>query len=440
MEKYLIRGCDLANFETLGTRRVDLLVEGAFITKVQPDIVPAGDETIIEAGGKLLLPGFADCHSHLLQTFSKGYLDDYPIVEWLIRMFKIEEVMTEEDNYYAVLLGCLEGLRFGTTNINEMCGERYLDSTLQAILDSGIRATVGMSHTDIPENDVTPLCTVEQALAQSQALYEKYHGVAGGRIRTSCAPAGMPACTKEMMQALKHFTKERGLIYHTHLAEGPVETEKIRKNFGMGEGEALYHYGLLDEGTLLAHSIWLEDDELSLIAKSGANPIYCPCTNLKISDGIPKIGKMLDLGINVCIGCDGEASSSNRDMLLEAKLGAFLQKGATLRPTVMDAGTTYKMMTQNAARALKCEDTGVVEAGKRADFILVDTASDIRLSNQNTRLSNLLFAGTGDAVDTVFVDGRLILQDKKLVHFNQSHVLQKCESLLEKLDKKILTI
>lgn len=437
MSKYLLRNCDIANFDTLSCSTQDVLVEGAYIQKIAKKIEPNGNETVVEAAGKMLLPGFIDCHSHLLQSFSKGYLDDYPIVDWLVRMFKFEDIMSEEDNYYAVLLGCLEGIRFGTTTINEMCGHRYLDSTIQAILDSGMRATVGISHTDIPENDVTPLFTVEEGISQSRSLYQKYHNSANGRIRTSCAPAGMPACTKEMMQALKKFTKENGLVYHTHLAEGPVETNRIRDKYGMGEAEALYSYGILDEDTLLAHSIWLEDEELKLILQSGSSPVYCPSTNLKISDGIPKIGKMLELGINVCIGCDGEASSSNRDMILEARTGAYLQKGATLKPTVMDVATTYKMMTQNGAKALKCNDIGTIEEGKRADFMLVDTRNDLRLTNQNTRLSNLLYAGTGDAVDTVFIDGKMLLHNKQMLSFDLPKVLEKCEELLVKIDRKI---
>ncbi|ADK83004.1 amidohydrolase family protein [Sediminispirochaeta smaragdinae] len=437
MDSYLVRNCDIADVETLSFRRQDILVEGMRIAKIASSIRPTGNETVIDAGAKMLLPGFVDCHSHLLQTFSKGYLDDYPIVDWLVRMYKIEEVMSEEDNYYAVLLGCLEALRFGTTTINEMCGQRYLDSTMQAIDDSGIRATVGLSHTDIPENDVTPLWTVEESLKESEELFHRHHLHLEGRLRTSCAPSGLPACSKELMQQLKGFTRSHGLIFHTHLAEGPVETKKIRECTGWGEAEALYNYGVLDRDTLLAHSIWLEDDELGLIKESGAHPVYCPSTNLKISDGIPKVDAMLKMGIPVCLGCDGEASSSNRDMVLEARIGAYLQKGASLDPSSMDLSTTYAMMTRCGAEALKYSDLGVIREGALADFILVDTRGNLALSNQNTRLSNFLYAGSGSDVDTVFVNGRLLVHGKNFLSFDIQEILEKCETLLSGLDEKI---
>jgi Cytosine deaminase and related metal-dependent hydrolases len=440
MGVFLVRNCDIADFDTLGQSRKDILIEGNTVTRIEDKIESNGTETVIDANGMLAMPGFVDCHTHLMQTFCKGYLDDYPITDWLIRMFNIEGLMSEEDNYYAVLLGCLEGLRFGTTTINDMCGYTYIDSTVQAILDSGMRGTVGMSHTDIAENEVTPLISVEEALKQSEEIFTRYHNSYDDMIRVACAPAGLPACSKEIMQALKQFARERKTVFHTHLAEGKKETKDVYDRTDMWEGETLFEYGILDEYTLLAHSIWLEDYELDLIKKAGANPVHCPSTNMKISDGIPKIQAMLERDINVCIGCDGEASSSSRDMVREARAGAYLQKGVTLNPAAMDLSTTYKMLTQNGARALHYDYLGSIEVGKRADFILVDTKSDLSLSNQQTRMSNFLYAGTGHAVDTAFVNGNLVLRNTVLQSVDLNKVLEKSEELLAKLDKKVATL
>lgn len=438
MSAYLIKNCDIADFDTLTCTRKDILVKDDLIEQVADRIaLQDTTTTVLDAEGKLALPSFSDCHTHMLQTFLKGYMDDYPITDWLVRMFTIEENMTEEDHYYSVLLGCMQSLRFGTTTINDMCGYRFIDATVQAMKDSGIRATVGLSHTDVAENDKTLLLTVDEALRQAQDIYTKYHGFGGGQISTSAAPAGLPACSKELMQALKQFTNNRGLVFHTHLAEGKKETQDVRARTGWWEGETLYHYGLLDEHTLLAHSIWLEDFELDLIKKAGANPVHCPNTNMKISDGIPKIHQMLQRGANVCMGCDGEASSSTRDMVREARAGAYLQKAVTLDPAAMDLSTTYKMLTSNGARALGHKNLGVIKAGYKADFSLVDMSRDVSLSNRNTRLSNLLYAGTGHAVDTVFANGKLIISAGENVHTNTQKTLEKCEELLAVLHKKI---
>ena len=241
-----------------------------------------------------------------------------------------------------------------------------------------------------------------------------------------------------MAQELKKFANERGIIFHTHLGEGKMETENVAKAYGLGgEAEALEQLGILDSRTLLAHSIWLSDRELDIIAKSGANPVHCPCTNLKISDGIPKIAAMLKRGINVTIGCDGEASSSNRDMVREARLAAYLQKGWTLDPTVLDAGTVYKMMTVNGARALGYTDLGELKEGNLADFILVDMDHDIALLNPDYKLNNFLYAGDGHNVDTVFLNGEMLVRRGRFTFIDEEEVLAKAAPVIRGLNKKI---
>jgi 5-methylthioadenosine/S-adenosylhomocysteine deaminase len=198
--------------------------------------------------------------------------------------------------------------------------------------------------------------------------------------------------------------------------------------------------GILDKNTLLAHSIWLSDHELDIIARTGANPVHCPCTNLKISDGIPKIAAMVQRGVNVTIGCDGEASSSNRDMIREARLAAYLQKGWTLDPTVLDAGTVYKMMTINGTRALGYDGLGELKEGNIADFILVDMDHDIALINPEFKLNNFLYAGDGKNVDTVFVGGEIVLRGGKFTFIDEEEVLAKARPVIQGLNRKILAM
>ena len=430
MKKYLIRNCELANFDTMTTSTREILVEGERISKIAEKIeAPEGCE-IIDAKGMIAMPSFADCHAHLTQSVLKGPMDDYPITTWLVRLFGIEDIMSPEENYYSSLLGCLTALRCGTTVINDMAGWDILDPVIQAVKDSGIRATIGISTTDVPENE---------ALYRSEVVYKKVHNI--GKMRASVAPAGLPAVSGRMAQELKKFANERGLVFHTHLAEGKMETDNVAKAYGLGgEAEALEQLGILDKNTLLAHSIWLSDHELDIIAKSGASPVHCPCTNLKIADGIPKIAAMVKRGINVTIGCDGEASSSNRDMIREARLGAFLQKGWTLEPTAMDAGTVYKMMTINGMRALGYDGLGEIKEGNIADFILVDMDHDIALINPDYRLNNFLYAGDGKNVDTVFLNGEILVRHGKFTFIDEEEVIAKAAPVIQGLNKKIMTL
>ena len=432
---YLLKNADLVDLDDLSVSKKDILIKKDRIARIADEIEDQEVE-IIEAKGMLALPGFIDCHTHMAQSFIKGPLDDIPITEWLVKLFAIDAKMDEEIYYYATLLGCLESLHFGTTCINEMGDILHIDEQIRAIRDTGIRATYGVSTTDVPENDATPILSIEEALNYHQQVYDTANREGRGRIKASVAPAGLPAVSAELAKACKKFADEHGIIYHTHLGEGKYETENVARAYGLnGEAEALASIGVLDRNVLLAHSIWLSDHEIDLIKEHGAYPVHCPNTNLKISDGIPKIAQMLEKGIDVCIGCDGEASSSNRDMIREARCGAYLQKGVTLDPTVMDVSTTLKMMTINGAKALGYDDLGLIREGYKADLILIDMSDDLGLTDLSHRVSNLIYCADGHSVDTVFVDGELKLRNRKLVDFDEKEIIDKCNVLIDKLNK-----
>ncbi|MGI6510678.1 MAG: amidohydrolase family protein [Erysipelotrichaceae bacterium] len=440
MSKYLIKNVNLGNLDDLSTRRVNIVIENGRFTKISEKIAreDAMGANVIDANGMLGLPGFTDAHTHMAQSFLKGPLDDLPITEWLVKLFSIEEHMSDDDYYYGTLLGCLSSLKFGTTTVNEMGDMARIDVQLKAFEDAGIRTTYGVSTTDIAENEVTPIISVEKALKIADEIYSKAHGANNGLIRAAVAPAGLPAVSKQMAQALKKYANERDLVYHTHLGEGKMETENVARMYNLrGETEALYNFGILDEKTLLAHSIWLPDFELDMIAQTKANPVHCPNTNMKISDGIPPIAKMLERGINVAMGCDGEASSSTRDMIREGRAGAYLQKVVTLDPTVMDAATTMKMMTINGAKALGYQDLGEVKVGNQADLILARMDDDLSLTDRQHPIGNLLYAGDGHAIDTVFVRGNLMVRNKKLQGFDEREFVATCNDRIEILNEKI---
>ncbi len=437
MSGFLIQNADIADLDHLNTNTRDILIQDGRFIKIAERIKEKDYPgiTVIDARNMLALPGFTDCHSHVYQSFIKGPLDDLVITDWLVRLFKFENEMTDEDYYYATLLSCLSAMRFGTTTINEMGEWEHLDATLQAFEDAGVRTTFGISTTDIPENEVTPIVSVEEAIRRNEIVYKKVHGRNRSLMKASVAPAGLPAVSGKMAAALKKWADERGLIYHTHLAEGKMETERVAREYGLsGEAEALKQLGILDEHTLLAHSIWLSDHELDIIAETGAIPVYCPNTNMKISDGIPKIAQMLQRGIPVAFGCDGEASSATKDMIREGKAGSYLQKAITLDPTVMDAGTTFKMMTINGAKALGYDDLGEIREGNQADLVLVNMEDDLSLTDRDHRIGNLLYAGTGHAVDTVFVAGEIKVRNKKIQNFDEQYIIRKCNDLIGRLN------
>ena len=428
----LIKKALLPDFDTLTTAPADLLIENGRFSAIAPRL-EAQCKTL-DAHGMLVLPGMADIHTHMVQSLTKGPLDDLNITHWLQKMLAVQWSLSAEEWYYGVLLGCLQSLRCGVTAINEMTYFPHIDAVVQAYQDAGIRATFGIGATDIAENEQVKVMTVEECLRQAEYLYDRWHGK--GLLRTAAVPQGRPACTPELMTALKQFARERGLVYHTHLAEGKAETERVRAWTGRGEAEELAHLGVLDENTILAHSIWLSDGEIELLAQTKAVVAHCPSTNMKLSDGAPRIAQMLRSGVRVGFGCDGEASSANRDLLREARHGSYLQKVLTLDPTVLPAGQCYRMLTEVGMEALGYDDLGRIAVGCQADFSLVRT-DDLSTTNRRRILTNLLYAGSGSQIDSVFVQGRPVLRGGSFVHHDIGKVLEQCERILARLEEKM---
>lgn len=428
----LIKNVLLPDFDTLTTAPADLLIENGRFSAVAPQL-SAQCETL-DAHGMLALPGMADIHTHMVQSLTKGPLDDMNITQWLQKMLAAQWSLTAEEWYCGVLLGCLQSLRYGVTAVNEMTYFPHIDAVVQAYQDAGLRVTFGIGATDIAENEQIKVTSVDECLRQAEYLYDRWHGK--GLLRTAAVPQGRPACTPELMVALKRFARERGLVYHTHLAEGKAETERVRQWTGHGEAEELAHLGVLDENTILAHAIWLSDGEIDLLAQTKAVVAHCPSTNMKLSDGAPRIAQMLKAGVRVGFGCDGEASSANRDLLREARHGSYLQKVLTLDPTVLPAGQCYRMLTETGMAALGYKDLGKIAVGYQADFSLVRT-DDLSTTNRRRILTNLLYAGSGSQVDSVFVRGKPVLRGGCFTEHDIGRVLEQCERILAKLEARM---
>lgn len=428
----LIKNVLLPDFQTLTTTPADVLLDKGRFAQIGTNLTANCE--VLDGHGMLMFPGMADIHTHMVQSLTKGPLDDLNITHWLTKMLSVQWSLTAEEWYWGVLLGCLQSLRFGVTAINEMTYFPHIDAVVQAYEDAGIRATFGIGATDIAENDQIKVTTVDECLKQAESLYHRWHGK--GLLRTAAVPQGRPACTPELMIALKDFARARGLVYHTHLAEGKAETERVRQWTGRGEAEELGYLGVLDENTILAHSIWLSDAEIDLLAQTKAVVAHCPSTNMKLSDGAPRIAQMLASGVRVGFGCDGEASSANRDLLREARHGSYLQKVLTLDATVLPAGQCYEMLSQTGMSALGYTDLGKIAVGYQADFSLV-RPDDLCTTNRRRILTNLLYAGSGYQIDTVFVAGNPVLQNGNFLHHDIGKVLEQCEKILSRVEARL---
>ncbi len=465
-ERILFKNAYIFSGEDATLCRGDLLVEGNIIAQVafRPDMIENTEPHepiegsvqvsiprpthIIDGSGLLLLPGFVDGHTHLLQTFGRGLMDGLPLTQWLPLIWEYE--LSWEGYYYSTLLGALEALMSGTTCVSEMITEcKHPDAVVQAIIDSGIRATVGLSIADYMEGENTPVKATDVALSQAAEFANKWHGAAGGRIRASIAPVGLPACTLDLMRGARKLADDYDLCLHTHACEGRTETESALSRFGKSEIAVLKECGVLTDRTELVHVIWVTDDDIEMIAESGAAVVQCPSSNVRLLDGVTPVVVMKGKGIPVSLGCDGAASSGSYDLLVEGRFAALLQRMTLSDAKALNPVEILLMLTQDGARAAgwvrkeRCSlhaapapvqaGVGQLVAGAAADIVGFDLSSPrLAAAELQALLSNLVFAGSTRDLRFVMIDGRKVIEDGAHVGIDITNTVEKAKEVMQK--------
>jgi cytosine/adenosine deaminase-related metal-dependent hydrolase len=395
---------------------------------------------IIEAGGRVLLPGFVQTHIHLCQTLFRGCADDLELMDWLRkRIWPLEAAHDPESVYYSALLGAGELIRSGTTTILDMETVHHADSAFEAIRECGIRAVSGKAMMD--HGDRVPPALMEKtedSLEESVRLLEKWDGAAGGRIRYAFSPRFVVSCTEELLTAVRDLAEQYRVPVHTHAAENREEIAVVEAERGMRNVVYLDAIGLARPNLILAHAIWLDDEEKRIIRERGVKVTHCPGSNLKLASGIADVPSLLDAGVPVGFGADGAPCNNNLDMFQEMRLASFIQK-VRLGPTVMRARQVLRMATMGGAEVLGMQDMiGSIETGKRADLQLLDLEDfHVYPSAGADPYSRIVYAATRGDVDTVMIDGEIVMEGKEVRTIDKARVLREADRCLERLMSRI---
>ncbi|ANY69553.1 N-ethylammeline chlorohydrolase [Paenibacillus sp. BIHB 4019] len=414
----------------------DLLIRGKRIAQIGGEIAADGVDRIIEADGKVVLPGFVQTHIHLCQTLFRGRADDLALIEWLReRIWPLEAAHSPDSVYYSAMLGIGELIRSGTTTILDMETVHHTESAFQAILESGIRAISGkvmMDHgTEVPlalqEN-------TQQSLQQSVDLLEKWNGAGDGRIQYAFCPRFVVSCTEELLIGVRDLSEQYKVKVHTHASENTGEIAIVEAERGKRNVVYLDHIGLARPNLILAHSIWLDEEEKRIIKERGVKVTHCPSSNMKLASGIAEIPELLREGIDIGIGADGAACNNNLDMYQEMRLTAFIQK-VKHGPTVMDARTVLRMATMGGAKVLGMEeDIGSLEEGKLADLQMLDLEDfHVYPSYDADWFSRVVYAATRGDVDTVIIDGQIVMEKRIMKTIDKPLVLREADRSLRGL-------
>jgi 5-methylthioadenosine/S-adenosylhomocysteine deaminase len=381
--------------------RVGIRCAGGTIAALGSEVAPEpGDETL-DAGGAHLVPPLLNGHTHAAMTLFRGSSGDLPLMPWLQeKIWPVEAKLTDEDVYWGARLACAEMIRGGTTRFWDMYW--HPEATARAVADAGIRATIGAPLFDA-NGDAEGMKA--SALRSLDALAEL-----GPAVAPALAPHAIYTVSEPSLRWIAELGAERGLPIHIHLAETEQEVQDCIAAHGERPARYLDRLGMLNERTLLAHGVWLDPEELALVAERGATVVSNPVANMKLAVGgvFPYPGARA-AGVAVGLGTDGAGSNDSLDLLADLKAFALSQKHAAGDPTAIAAGEAWEIATGACAPLLGATP---LEVGAPADFLLLRPgAPELAIGDL---ASNLVYAAAGSVVDTTVVAGRVLMRDGEI--------------------------
>ncbi len=376
---------------------------------------------IIDARGGVVLPGLINTHTHLPMTLFRGLADDLPLDQWLNEYIFPSEAnhISSETAYWGALLACAEMMLSGTTTCCD--GYFYESQVAAAVFQSGMRGVLGHGIVDFPAPGVPdPLKNVQTA----DQYIKKWDGKTEF-IKPSIFCHSPYTCSKDTLKNAKAVAQQTGVLFQIHASETRQEVETCIKRHGFSPIGYLNYIGVLDNQTLLAHCVWIDDADLDIIAKTGAFVSHVPESNMKLGSGTAPVNQMISANIPVGLGTDGCASNNTLDMFRTMNVTAKLHKVCNLDPTVMNAKTILKMATINGAAAIGLKsEIGSLEIGKAADILIIDKRKP-HLVPMYSPVSHLVYAVSGADVRHVFIGGQQVVKDRNLLTLDLDEIIEK---------------
>lgn len=403
-----------------------IVIDGDTIQAIGAGNAPAGDyDQKLDGTNRLALPGFINAHTHAAMTLLRGYADDMPLMEWLEqKIWPLEAKLNAEDVYWGTMLAIVEMIKSGTTCFADMYF--FMDEVARAVEKSGIRAVLARGMMGVgPESEL--------AFTESRALFNRWNGAGNGRINIILGPHAPYTCPPDYMQRVMDLARELGVGLHIHLAETAGEAADSEKIYGRSPVAHMESLGLFNHQVLAAHCVHLTARDIEILAQYQVGVVHNPESNMKLASGIAPVPQMLKAGIPVALGTDGASSNNNLDMLQELRTCALLHKVNTLDPTALPAYQALEMATGNGAKALRLDgQIGQLAKGKKADMVLCKL-DQAHLIPRYDLIANLVYSGQAADVDTVIIDGNIIMQDRIIRTFNEEEVLAQAKQAAARL-------
>jgi 5-methylthioadenosine/S-adenosylhomocysteine deaminase len=400
-----------------------------------------GAQITLDATGKIIIPGMVNTHTHLFQTLCKGLGHDKSLFDWFrTAILPYAQLLSEDDCYWAAMLGCLEATKSGVTCLNDFMyvhpRPKLSDSVIRAMVDSGIRGIYSRGIVDAGKDHGMPDVLIEDlddSIEDSERVFSAYQNTADGRISVWTAPASLWMSTPKAFRKAKEFSDNHSTWLTWHSSETRGVVNYCKSQYGKSDMSLLHDSKLLGERTLAAHCVWLSDSEIQQMKEDGSSVAHCPVANMYLSDGIARVPDMLRNGINVGLGTDGSASNDNQDVISLLKTAALLHKVSAPDPTIITAKEVLNMATIGGARSLGLgEQIGSIEIGKKADITILDFNKP-NTTPMHEPISSLVYCATQENVDAVIVDGRILMEGRKMKNVDEALIMQKVVTIVESL-------
>lgn len=410
-----------------GQKQIDVLIEGNRISRIAEHIPAPEGAKVIDASDKAIIPGLINTHTHAAMTLLRGYGDDLPLMTWLQDyIWPIEDQMTEHDVYVGAKLAMLEMIKTGTTTYLDMYMHPLMGA--KAAEEMGLRAMISYTLFDQGNPERAQLDR-----ERSERYLKQFSEEFSDRIMFNLGPHAIYTVSGEQLQFCHEFCQKHNLKVHLHLSETEGEVEECLKLHGVRPVKYLERLGILSENLILAHTIWLDDEEMDLLAKHRVSVVHNPASNMKLASGYAfKYEEMKQRGIRIGLGTDGCSSSNNLDMFTAMRLASFLGKVWRFDSTAVKADDIWASGTTIGADILGI-DAGEIAEGKLADLCLIDLNRPEMVPVHNL-VSNLVYSASGAFVDTVICDGRILMEHGHVE--GEEEIIRQAREVAERLVPK----
>ena len=385
---------------------VNILVKDKFIAYIGKYVPTELVDKVIEGNGNLVIPAFYNTHCHSAMTLFRGYGDDLPLQRWLNeKIFPAEEKLTNESVYYGSMVAIAEMIRNGTVSFSDMYF--FLDETARAVEESGVKANLSRSIVSFdPDID----CDNDPRIKESIEVFDRWHGKADGRIKIDMSLHAEYTNVEKCCRYVGALAKEKNTGLQVHVSETASEHDECIARHGVTPTRFFLETGVLDVPVTAAHSVWVDDEDIAIMAKQGVSVAHNPVSNLKLGSGIMPYKKMKDAGVNITLGTDGAASNNRLSVLREMQFAALIHKGNDLDPSVTLAADMIKIATRNGALSQGRTDCGDVKMGKKADLLLVDMSRFNTIPSYNFE-STVAYSMTEENIIMTMCDGNILYEN-----------------------------